>query len=175
MKNIFKYLGLAVMSMAMLSLTACNNDDKKEDNQTPSTGSTVYKLHYGTPDGAVVANGDTVDYTPDRWEYEATPAESHATLFIENCTSAPVMTTQTYEFVEGQTGQLLEICAGGSCPWNGQPYEVQPGLDTDQQYPIVVSVGLDPTYTGVSIVKLKVGRADNLADAVTVYVRVHLN
>lgn len=171
MKNIFKYLGLAVMSMAMLSLTACNNDDnKKDDNRTPATGNAVYKLHLGSVDSPALADGDTVDYEPARWERDLTMTQ--AIFYIENCTSAPVMTTQTYEFVEGQTGQLLEICAGGNCPWNGQPYEVAVGVD--DQKPVTVEVGLSDEYTGVSIVKLKVGRAETMADAVTVYLRVHL-
>lgn len=171
MKSIFKYLGLAVMSMAILSLTACNNDDnKKEDNQTPTTGNAVYKLHLGATDSQALADGDTVDYEPARWERDLNMTQ--AIFYIENCTSAPVMTTQTYEFVEGQTGQLLEICAGGNCPWNGQPYEVAVGVD--DQKPVTVEVGLSDEYTGVSIVKLKVGRAETMADAVTVYLRVHL-
>lgn len=173
MKNIFKYFGMAAMAMAVLSLAACGNDDKNKDPEQPSTGNKVYKLHFTTMDSPALADGDTVDYTPNRWEYEETPAMSHATFYIENCTGSPIMTTQTYEFIEGQMGQLLEICAGGGCPWNGQPYEVAAGVDGNN--PIVVEVGLDDSYTGVSIVKLTVGRAETLADATTVYVRVHLN
>ena len=171
MRNIFKYLGLATMAMALLSLTACKDDDQKQDN--PSSGSKVYKLHYTTTDSPALADGDTVDYSPERWEYEEQPAMTHATFYIENCTDGPIMTTQTYDFVEGQMGQILEICAGGGCPWNGQPYEVAKGIDANN--PIVVEMGLDQSYTGTSIAKLTVGRAETMADAVTVYVRVKFN
>lgn len=172
MKNIFKYFGLAAMAAAVMSLAACNNDDKgKDDNQTPAAGNKVYKLHFGSVDSQALADGDTVDYTPERWEQEL--AMTQAIFYIENCTSAPVMTTQTYEFVDGQDGQLLEICAGGNCPWNGQPYEVAVGVD--DQKPVTLEVGLSEAYTGVSVVKLRVGRAETMADAVTAYLRVHLD
>lgn len=173
MKNIFKYFGLAAMAMAMLSLTACNNDEKDNnngnDNPTPVSGNAVYKLHFKTANSAALANGDTVEYTAEDWERSL--GMTQAIFFIENCTSAPVMTTQTYEFVEGKDGQLLEICAGGNCPWNGQPYEVAVGVD--DQKPITVEAGLNEAYTGVTIVKLTVGRAETMADAVVAYVRIH--
>lgn len=170
MKNIFKYFGMAAMALTMVGLVACK-DEPVEPTPQPEPDNSVYALHYLDATSAAVRNGDTVDYTPESWEYELSQTSS-LNIYIENRTSNTLSTVQEVTMLQGPEGQRLEVCAGGNCPWNGNPYDIAPGTDTDK--PITVEAGLSNEYSGISLIRVKVGRAGTMDDAVTVYVRVHL-
>lgn len=149
MKRIFTF----VMAMAAVMLLGGNANAQQ------------YALHIGE---TTYADGDTAIYTPQDWEYDLN--QTVCNVIIENLTEDVLNTTQQATVVSGPEGQTLEICAGGNCPWNGQPYDLAPGVNSDK--PITVELHLEKSYTGESLVKVVVGNAPDMANSTTLYIRV---
>lgn len=149
MKKTFTF----AMALAALALLGANANAQQ------------YALHLGE---TTYANGDTAVYTPQDWEYDLN--QTVCNILIENLTDGVLNTTQEATVVSGPQGQHLEICAGGNCPWNGQPYDLEPGLNSEK--PITLELSLDKSYTGESLVKVVVGNSPELGNSTTLYVRV---
>ena len=129
-----------------------------------------YALHYLTTDAPALSDGDTVDYTIAEWEYDL--GITSCNIFIENLTESNLLTTQEVSIVEGPSSLAPDLCAGGNCPWNGQPYELVPGVNTEM--PLTIEVPLSSNYTGSLLLKVVVGNSNGLANNTTAYIRMQL-
>lgn len=135
----------------------------------PMTQAQQYALHFLDGTTPALANGDTVDYTPDA---NALRLHTPVSFIIENLTEQDLLTTQEVTLVEG--GRVsYDVCGGGSCPWDGNPYTVVPGINED------LFVGIEPNYDGIDnaelLFRIDVGNDPDLANSVTAYLRIKIN
>ena len=134
MKNIFKYLATTAIAVAMFGLTACDpeNPEPEPDNQ-PQTYEldeienvgTLFAIHFN---GETIQPGATITYNATASDL----ADNFAAInmYIENLSSNEVTAIHRIEIAEGPADMNeYDVCAGGSCPWNGQPYVLAPGIN----------------------------------------------
>lgn len=163
MKNL---MALAMM-IATLGMVGCT---EKEPSPTPEPGPSqpgdaAYALHY---QNRTLEESQTIYYTAT--EEDISDNYIEIALEIENLTSSTLSTSQSVVMTEGPDGfPEAEICAGGNCPWNGQAYDVAPGLYENPIYIHLMPAGFSGqtvTYT------ITVGEGKSLNNPTVAYLVV---
>ena len=146
MKNIFKYLAIAAMGIALMGMVACKEKPEAD----------LYAFHYN---GESVEDGATVYFIPS---FQQT-ANNWASVefFMENKTEGNLETVMKVERVSGPAAlDNLSICYGetcktGICPWTSDPFTLVPGINTNMK------VVLDYTpsiITEPSVYRITIGK-----------------
>ena len=173
MKNMFKYLAVMAMSFALTGMVACTKEDGGKTEETPATPNNRptgdIALHLGAVNGNYIYDGDTVRYTTTDVDMNGMHrADVH--IFIENQTSAELQVNHSYEVLQGPDGLNTEVCAHGTCPWDGEVYTIEPGPYAN---PYTIETHLEPEYSGQQILYMvKVGKGRRIEDPVTFYLLV---
>ena len=136
MKNIFKFLASMAVAVAMIGFTSCEPDPEPEPQPQPQTYEldpienvgTLFAFHFN---GQTVEPGATVTYNATTEDINDNFAAIN--LYIENLGNEEVTAIHRIEIAEGPADMNeYEVCAGGSCPWNGEPYTLVPGMNNDK-------------------------------------------
>ena len=122
--------------------------------------------------GTEVQPLDTVTYTAN--ESDLANTVFAVNLILQNKTRDVLSTIQRVDQLSGPASmQDVEICGGGNCPWDGKPYDLQPGLNED--LPLAIDFNTAKTGTGVSaLYKVHVGMAPDFQNATSIYLRVNI-
>ena len=177
MKSIFKYLAVMAFGVALMCMVSCNKEDDGKTDVTPVTPTPDPRpagdiaLHLGSVNGAYILEGDTVRYTTtDADMHGIHRADVH--IFIDNQTSADLAVNHSYEVLQGPAGLNTEVCAHGTCPWNGEVYTIAPGA---YENPYTIETHLETEYSGQQILyKIKVGKDRRIDDPVTFYLLINV-
>lgn len=176
MKNMFKYLAVMAMGVALMGFVACSKEDGGKTEETPTTPANNrpagdIALHLGSTTGSYILNGDTVRYTTTDVDMNGIRrADVH--IYIDNQTSAPMEVNHTYEVLEGPAGLSTEVCAHGTCPWDGEVYTIASGSYAN---PYTIETHLEPEYSGEHILyKIMVGKGRRIDDPVTFYLLINV-
>ena len=158
MKNIFKTLAIAAMSIAMVSLVAC--DPKPDPDPTPASDPTVASSLYAFQyDNQTVAPGDTIQFHPNRNQINNDMAQ--VDFYMVNKTEQELLTVMKVELVSGPAElNLLEICYSDNCrtypcPWTSDTFTLVPGVNTDMKMTIDYAPSV---INGESIYRITIGK-----------------
>lgn len=155
MKNIFKYVAVAAISIAMMGLVSCKKDDS-------TTESATYAYVY--QDQTVKAN-ETIVFHPSQQEIR----DDFATVefLIENKTSEELSSVMKVEKVEGPEAlNDLMICYGstcknGPCPWVSDPFMLVPGINQN----MVIKLDYFPSQvTSKTVYRITIGKGTSISD-----------
>lgn len=169
MKNIFKYLAVMAMSVAMMGLTACSDPDPDPEPQPdPNTESTSFAFNY---QGRTLEAGQTVYYYPTMSEVSNDWATVH--LMMENRTDGNLDTYIKVELASGpETFNDLSICFGetcktGTCPWNYGPIVLTPGVNTNME--VLVDYMPSKAADAPGVYRITIGKGESMADPQTMF------
>ena len=163
MKNLMA-LTMMIATLGMVSCTEKEPAPTPEPEPTPQ-GDATYALHY---QDRTLEPGQTVYYTAT--EDDIADNFLEMMFYIENLTTSTLNTSQSLVQTDGPSDfPAPELCAGGNCPWNGQPYPVAPGM-----YENAIFVHLAPQGFSGQTVKytLTVGEGMNLNNPTVAYLVV---
>ena len=169
MKKLFKTMMAVATMVAAMSMVSCGEKNPKEGLDIIENEGTHFALYYNSQ-----------KITPlDTLVYDITLADRQNDLAIinlvpENLTSGELSTSQKCDMLEGDNDMAnLEICGGGTCPWNGQPYTTVPGMNTDK--PIAFDVHPSEHTAGHSaLYRVAIGVGEKIEHATVVYLRINL-
>lgn len=167
MKNIFKYMAVAAMSIALVGLTACT--DKPEEN-SENVESTSYAFHFN---GETVSAGATVSYSPTL--QQMTLDWGSLDFLMENKTDANLETCMKVERTEGPAAfDNLSICYGetcktGTCPWTSDVFTLVPGVNENMK---VIIDFIPSAATEDAVYRITIGKGTSLQDPQVMYVRI---
>ena len=172
MKNIFKYLAVVAMSVALMGMVACKEKpENPEPTPDPSTESSSYAFQY---DGAILAAGDTVDYYPSMQQTNLDFA--NVDFFPVNKTNANLGSVIKVERAEGPVSfDDLEICYDGNCRTGTCPYttgvlDLVPGVNTDMK----ITIDYTPSaVTARTIYRITLGKGTSLEDPQVFVLNLH--
>lgn len=139
MKKFARIFTIAAVALGLSGAVACSEDDDKKE--TPSNNPETPFV----PDGeyteseayAIVYNNDTLT-AGQMVEYTATAEDienDQVTIRMDilNKTRGELSTWQQIVMVQGpSTMASPAVCGGGMCPWDGEPYTLAPGVNTDK-------------------------------------------
>lgn len=182
-----KYMMAAMVVAVTFGLAGCTKDNTEStpDNPTPTPAPTPtpqqppegdLAIRYGAVDGPYVYDGDTVVYTTTDFDMNSMH-RADIYIYIDNQTTRNLTVSHTLDAVEGPANLETATCAGGHCPWDGLPYLLGPGVESDK--PFTIEASLLPEYSGQSIIyRFVTGKTREagapLEDPVTVYVRINV-
>lgn len=171
MKNIFKYLAVMAMGVALTGQVSCGDDPEPEpDNNNngspvvvdPTVQSGSYKFHYLDRD---LQPGQTVYYYPTQEEADNEWAD--VDFYIENLTGSNLETVMKVERIGGPeafdalTICFDEICKNGTCPWTSDAFTVEPGVNDN----LTIKVEYNPrSATEPGVYQITIGKGASLAD-----------
>ena len=163
MKKYFKYAMAIAMTVTALGITACGGEEPIENDGT------YYAFYFNNNKVQPI---DTVFYELTREELDNNLAQP--TFVLENLTNGPLSTTQKVEVLEGPASLIADenICGGGSCPWNKEPYTLDPGMNPTKSITIDFYPKDNPDLN-TALFKLTVGEADNFKHATIIYMRIN--
>ena len=171
MKNIFKYLAVMAMSVALTGLVACDPEPDPEPTPDTYTESTTYAIIY--EDNAVAA-GTTLVYNPSDDEIRNGLAVIH--LLLENKTSETVSTVMIVEKTEGPAAMDdLMICFNEDCnnptaPWTSSPFTLEPGVN----YQMPISFDYNPSkVTSKTTYRVSICKSGSLEDPQVIFINVN--
>ena len=175
MKNMFKYVAVMAMAVALTGLTACEPEPEPAPDPTPDvnpfTESAVYAFHY---DGRILKAGDTVVY--NLTDADLQHEEAKVDFVVENKSAETQSSVLKIEKVKGPDSMnSIFFCHGTcnevTCPHTTSAFQLEPGLD-----PMAISIEFYPTErTGVSATySLTVGKGRNLDEPQVVFVTFNL-
>ena len=177
MKTIFKYLALAVMSVAMMGMVACEKTPEPEPDTTPNvdpvTNSSTYAFNF---QNRTLEAGQTVYFYPTA--EEASHDWATVNLLFENKTDANVKAYLKIEKVQGPdaldniTICFGETCKSGVCPWSYGPINLTPGVNT--QLPVAFDY-VPSLVTAKTVYKFTIGTSEDLEDPQVMYLDVAAN
>ena len=163
MKNIFKTLAMAAMSIVMVGLVACDPEPDPTPVTPPATTqSALYAFQF---DGQTVAAGDTILYNPTKTQIDADLAQVH--FYMVNKTDEELSTVMKVELVSGPAElNMLEICYDDncrnySCPWTSEPFTLVPGVNTDMRMTIDYAPSV---INGTSIYRITIGKGSAMEE-----------
>lgn len=165
MKKTVKFAMAIALTVAAMGFAACDPEDDIIEND-----GTYYAFHFS---GKAVQPLDTVFYTLTREEIDNNL--SQPTFVLENLTNGALSTTQKVEVLEGPASLIEKekICGGGQCPWDGNPYTLEPGMNPEK----TITIDIYPNDTPdlhTALFKLTVGEASKFAHATIIYLRVNI-
>ena len=130
----------------------------------------VYALHFRSADAEALEPGATVSYAASEDDIESDLIALN--IYIENLTEQAISTTHTIEQIEGPSGLLesMRVCAGLTCPWNGEPYNLDPGIGRD--YPLTLDIPTANYMNTSSLLKITVKPAFQSLEGTVMYLRV---
>ena len=165
-KNLFRMMAVAMFAAAVC-LSGCDKDP--DPTNEPENAGDHYSIYFGEKK---VAPLDTIVYTAS--EGEIAGDYIAIILTLENTTSETLEAIQSVELLQGpRSMKEIEICGGGHCPWDGNPYKLNPGLNPE--LPLAVDIIPSEHDAGASgLFKICVGDNPNLDHATIVYLRVNL-
>ncbi len=173
MKKATRFLMAAFMLTAFVGFVACDPDENKPD-PGPGSGETYeasasYAIYV---DGVEIPAGNT-------YAYQATETDLNDDIvvirfIVENKTTSRLTASHKLELLEGPSAfNGYEVCAGVSCPWDGNPYPLDPGMNT--AYPIKYDIAPSQCPAGSSaLYKLTVGTGNGLSDPQVIFFRISL-
>ena len=174
MKKFFKIMSMAVVA-ACVCFASCGEKDKPEQPEVikwpvseMENAANHYALHYN---GSAVVPGATVVYTATS---EDRANDLVTVIFTpENKTDEALMASQEVAIVEGpESLKDVEVCGGGNCPWSGDPYRLEPGLN--EEMPIAIDIHPSGHAAGTTAL-YRVAIADrNMNNATFIYLRINL-
>ena len=136
MKKTLKTIIMAVALTVSFGLIACGDNPDDPNQEEPTTyelepienAATTFAFHFNgqpvEPGATLIYNATSDDIADDMVAVN---------LILENLTSSEVMATHRIEIAEGPADMNdFSVCAGGSCPWNGEPYTLVPGQNPDK-------------------------------------------
>ncbi|MBP3763066.1 MAG: hypothetical protein J6I49_04190 [Bacteroidales bacterium] len=177
MKKVTKLLAMALMLAGAAFGAACGNDDDKPtppppltwENPDPSdyTSSGTYAMHY---QNKPLPTGNTIEYRITEADFST--EQAIVMLIIENKTSQDEVTSQGIELLEGPEAlRNVDICGAGSCPWDGNPYILEPGINNEK----FLAIEFDPNTVArpyTALYKVTVGKGRRMEDPEVVFMRV---
>lgn len=170
MKKATRILMAAFVMAATFGFASCEDENKDK----PATGqtyeaSTSYAIYVN---GSEIPAGETYTYTAS--ETDINDDIVVVNFIIENKTADQLNTSHRIELVEGASAfEGYEVCAGTTCPWDGKPYGLNPGMNPD--YPIKYDIVPSQCPAGSSaLYKLTVGQGNGLADPQVIFFRLNL-
>lgn len=180
MKNIFKTMAIAVMSISLMGMVACSekNDSDSDPAPTPTpvdptVNSSTFAFNY---QNRTLEAGQTVYFYPTEQEVTNDWATVH--LFFENKTNTNV---NAYIYIEKVYGsdemKALSVCFGetcktGTCPWSYGPIALEPGVNTA----LPVLFDYVPSKAGNNTVyMIMIGNGENMTDPQVMYLSVSAN
>ena len=130
MKKITKYLMVAVLMMASVSLVACSKDDDNKTNEETFVASGSYVIHYMN---RTLEPGQTVYHNVTDAEKEADEAMDD--FYIENLRDVLLGTRFRVELVSGPASMKeLPVCYGQckpvTCPYTSDEFYLARGVDS---------------------------------------------
>ena len=168
MKNIFKYLAVAAMSVALTGLVACDPEPKPEPEPAPDTTpsnyeeSGSYAIQYH---GDVLTAGQTINYYPT--EEEFTNDLANFKFYINNKTDGNLSTCLKIEKMAGDDVMdnimicFGETCKSGVCPWISDPFNLVPGVNENLPIKFSYSPSL---VTSTTKYRFTIGKGTDLED-----------
>ena len=169
MKKILNLLVASAMMFATFGLAGCGDDpnEKPGDDGLVNAG-THYAIYYN---GDRIEPGATITYSADEQDIQLDFVS--ITLLLENLTSSVLETTQEVKLLEGpEDMKNVEICGGGSCPWDGRPYMLDPGINASKP----LSIELFPSAhakNASALYRVAVAQP-GMENATYIYLRINL-
>lgn len=167
----------AAALISALALASCNDDPSENGGKTQQTienDGTCYAFVYG---GERIAALDTVVYTVGRDAMENDFAD--ITFFIDNLRDEPMLATQRVDILQGPSkmGDNEYICGGGECPWDGQAFMLEPGINEKMPLTYDLHPSVMGDYNSV-LMRLVVGDAKDgdaktIDHATIIYLRIN--
>ena len=177
MKTIFKYLAIAVMSVALTGFVACEPEPGPTPDTTPTeepvTNSSTFAFNF---QNRTLEAGQTVYFYPTA--EEVTSDWATVNLLFENKTDANVNAYLKIEKFEGPDAMnSITICFGatcksGVCPWSYGPISLTPGVNNQ----LLVAFDYVPSLvTAKTVYKFTIGNGETLDDPQVMYLNVAAN
>lgn len=185
MKKITNYFVAITLVLTTVGFASCSKDDDKKTSNEPTirdienvgTHYALYRMHNGSSEA--IQAGDTIRYVANEEDinvYDLVELQ----FKIENKKREALLTSQDLVQLEGSENMSASIdpksthgatvCGGGSCPWNGQPYTVAPGMS---DYTIGIQIKPSHQTSGDwGLYRLAVGVGENLENATVIYLHV---
>ena len=130
-----------------------------------------YALHFREASAPAIEPNSTVEYTTEDWEEELGMAA--ISFIIENLTDSPLMTVQEVTMLEGPEAMAHpEVCGGGTCPWDGQPYAVEPGMNP--LLPLTLDIMTRGNVGSSVLYRIDVWEDGNRSNSISVNLRVNV-
>ena len=172
MKNMFKYLAVVAMSVALMSVVACKEKpENPEPTPDPTTESSSYAFQYN---GTILAAGDTADYHPTL--QQSANDVANVDFYLVNKTNANLGSVLKVERAEGPASfDELEICyegqcRTGSCPYTTSVLDLVPGVNTDMK----ITIDYTPSaVTARTIYRITLGKGTSLEDPQVFFLNLH--
>ena len=169
MKNIFKYLAIAAMSVALTGLVACDPEPEPEPEPDTYSVSSSYNVIY---EGATLTPGQVIVHEVSMSEGVNDDAE--VDLRVENKTNGTLSTVHCVELTEGpESMKQVPVCYGAcrvvDCPYTSNPYSLEPGVD-----PTPLQIHLYPSFHGdthTGTYKVTIAEAGTLANPMVFFVK----
>jgi len=168
MKKILNLLVASAMMFATFGLAGCGDPNEKPVNDGLENAGTHYAIYYN---GDRIEPGATITYSADSTDLKNDFVG--ITMLLENLTSSALETTQEVKWLEGDEDMKnVEICGGGSCPWNERPYMLDPGINASKP----LSVELFPSAhakNAKALYRVAVAQP-GMENATYIYLRINL-
>lgn len=166
MKNVFRIMLAAAMSVAMLALVACDPEKPDPEQNNPSGDSYTESTSYGIIiDGQNVAAGATINHVPSATETENDFAS--VDMLINNKTNDDLPTCLKVELLEGPDAmERFMMCYGptckeGHCPWTSDVFTLVPGINEDM---LIKFEYYPSSVTSKTVYRITVGKGTKLSD-----------
>lgn len=171
MKNIFKYLALTAMCVAMTGMAACEPDPDPDPTPDTYTESATYGIIY---EGSNVAAGEILAIHPSASEITLDFASIE--LLPENKTGNNLETKLKVELLEGPDAMkdimicYGETCKNPTCPWTSDAFTLAPGVNND----MLIKFDYSPSkVTSKTTYRMTIGKGESLEDPQVILINVN--